>query len=159
LKKRYSPSTAPALAILQKKFFASKLKKGGDPDLFLSYVEDLRYRMGEMKYVMEDDQFFLHILNYLTPEYDQQVFSMESKIGTQDADQKLKIEDVRDVLCLRNERINKGRNDDEDGKEIALSAGGKFKGKCIKCGKIGHKSVDCRSSGNNNNNNKKKYKQ
>jgi hypothetical protein len=129
LKKRYCPSMAPALAILHRKFFASKLKKGEDPDLFLSYVEDLRYRMGEMKYAMEGDQFILPVLKNLTPEYDQQVFEKETRLGTEDAVQKLMIKEVRNALCLHFERIIKGRNDDEDGKEIALFAGGKLKGK------------------------------
>ena len=31
--------------------------------------------------------------------------------------------------------------------EIALFAGGKFKGLCRNCGKQGHKSADCRSKG------------
>jgi hypothetical protein len=118
LKKRYCPSTAPALAILHQKFFASKLKN----------------RMGEMRYAMEDDQIFLHVLNNLTPKYDQQVFATETRIVTQDADKKMKIEEVEDAICLRYECINKGCNDDEYGKEIALFAGGKFKCKCNKCG-------------------------
>jgi Zinc knuckle len=147
--------------MLHQKCFLAKLKKGGDPDLFISYDEDLRYGMSEIKCKIEDDQFFLHIINNLTPDYDQQVAILEKRSGTEDADKKLKIEEVRDELCLRYERMNKGRNDDKEGKDIAMYAGGKFKGKCNKCGKIGHKSDDCQTSGNkinnkntNNNNNR-----
>ena len=42
--------------------------------------------------------------------------------------------------------MNKNSNNSQDDDE---------KGKCTKCGKIGHKSFQCRSSGNNNNNNHK----
>jgi hypothetical protein len=96
-----------------------------------------------MKAKIEDDQSYLHILNNLTPDYDQQVATMEKRIGTLDAAQKLKIEEVRDDLCLRYERMNKGRNNNEESKEIALNARGKPKRKCIKCCKISHNCVDC----------------
>jgi gag-polypeptide of LTR copia-type len=98
LKKRYCPSTAPQLAMLHQKFFSVKLKKGGEPDLFISYVEDLCYRMSKMNCKIEDDKFFLQILNNLTSDYDPQVAIMEKRILTQDADKKLKIEEDRRSL-------------------------------------------------------------
>jgi Zinc knuckle len=36
------------------------------------------------------------------------------------------------------------------GQDRALYDGGKFKGTCNKCGKIGHQAVDCRSNTNRN---------
>jgi len=53
-------------------------------------------------------------------------------------------------LNLRYVRIknkNGGVNDKESGTEQALAAFKRFKGKCHKCGRIGHKAANCRSGG------------
>ncbi len=66
LKRKYKPTSAPSLAKLHKQFYSAKLKKKVDPDIFITYLEDLRTRMEEMKSVMSDEQFMLHIPNNLT---------------------------------------------------------------------------------------------
>ena len=66
-----------------------------------------------------------------------------------------------DMLRMYRNRIggqnNKSEDDDETNEETALAASGgnfrKFKGHCNKCGKMGHKAVDCRSNNNNKNTN------
>ena len=61
LRRKYSPKTAPTLAKYHKLFYSLKLKKKADPDVFITYLEDLRLNMAEMKSRMTDDQFLLHL--------------------------------------------------------------------------------------------------
>jgi transposase InsO family protein len=144
LQRKYSPKTAPTLAKYHKLFYSAKLKKKADPDVFITYLEDLRLNMAEMKSKMTDDQFLLHLLNSLTKDYDPEVKDLEKRIGSDD--NPLDIEEVREDLNLRYERL--GKPDDDSGsedEEHALYVGGQFKGRCNKCGKYGHKAVACRS--------------
>jgi hypothetical protein len=103
--------------------------------------------MREMKLLMTDDQFILHVMNNLTKDYEMQILKMEDKIG--DESNTLTIEDLRDELNLCFERLNTKDDSDneEDEEEKALFGGGQFKGCCNNCGKYGHKSADCRSGG------------
>ena len=61
----------------------------------------------------------------------------------------LTIEDLRDELCLRYERMNDRavETDESEDDEKAMVVITKFKGKCHCCGVYGHKGADCRSSG------------
>ena len=85
--------------------------------------------------------------NNLTKDYEMQILKMEDKVGI--AGNALTIEDLRDELNLRFERLNTrdDSDNDEDEEEKALFGGGQFKGRCNNCGKYGHKSADCRSGG------------
>jgi hypothetical protein len=144
LKRKYSPKTAPTLAKYHKLFYSAKLKKKADPDVFITYLEDLRLNMAEMKSTMSDDQFLLHLLNNLTKEYEPEVKDLEKRIGS--STDPLDIEEVREDLSLRYERLGKTDDDsDSDDEEHALYVGGQFKGRCNKCGKYGHKAAECRS--------------
>lgn len=144
LKKRYQPDTAPELARLHKLFYGTRQKRNQDPDLYISYLEDLRFGMAEMHSQMSDDQFLLHVLNNLNKEYENQVNLIERRVGA--ISSPLTIEEMRDELCLRYERLTRNTQDfDFDiEEEQALYAGAQFKGKCYVCGKIGHKGANCR---------------
>jgi hypothetical protein len=48
-----------------KKYAASKLRTGHDPDVFITYLQDLRMRMAEMNQSIDDRAFMLHILSNL----------------------------------------------------------------------------------------------
>jgi len=65
LKKKYETQTAPTLAKLHKMFYKVKLKKNVDPDVFITYLEDLRIRMESMGSAVTDKQFMLHVLSNL----------------------------------------------------------------------------------------------
>jgi hypothetical protein len=147
LKRKYAPKTAPSLSKVHKVFYGAKLKKKTDPDIFITYLEDVRNRMIKMNSSMTDNQFILHVMNNLTKDYEMQILKMEDKIG--DGENALTIEDLRDELNLHFRRLNaKDDSDNEDNKEEkALFGRGQFKGRCSNCGKYGHKSADCHSSG------------
>jgi hypothetical protein len=150
LRHKYAPSSAPNLAKLHKSFYGAKLKKNVNPDIFITYLEDLRGRMENMGSEMTDDQFILHVVNNLTEDYMNQVENLERRIGSET--DPLDIEDVREELNLKFERLKtRGKNNsDDDDDEHALFAGGnKSRSKCNHCGKFGHKSADCYSKGKN----------
>jgi Zinc knuckle len=56
------------------------------------------------------------------------------------------VDEIRDDLNLRFERLNEkaNNNENEDNQEVAFF-GGQFKGKCRNCGMIGHKARDCKN--------------
>ena len=98
---------------------------------------------------MSNNDLIEHALNHLPDCYEISVSKLEDRID--DKNNPVTIDQLRNELNLRFERM-KGKNDDNNKKyneeeETALLAGG-FKGKCHKCGKIGHKARDCREKTN-----------
>jgi hypothetical protein len=143
LKKKFSPTTAPTLAKLSKMFYSAKLRKGVDPEVFITFLEDLRYRLEGMKSMMTEEQFIIHVLNNLTSDYDNQVETLEKRIGS--TTDPLTIEEIRDDLSLRYERIGRKKHEDSDEETDKALLAGQFKGRCRLCGKWGHKGTDCDS--------------
>jgi len=167
---KYAPKSAPSLLKLKKQFANCKLKDENikyHPDNYISSLESLRNDMDEIcesideSTKMSDLDFMIHVLNNLPELYDVILDGMETRLMLKKSDpKKLTIEDIRAKLNNRYERIkdrHKGfwkEKDsalmafvEDDENEIAYFAG--FKGNCNKCGKYGHKGVDCRSSNNN----------
>ena len=147
LKRKYEPNTAPTLMKLTQLYQNARLKKGRDPDVFVTYLEDLRSRLQVMNWEVTDTQFMVKILNSLPDDYENQMNVLERRIGSNGEDS-LTIEDIREELNLRFERINdrekRSLKDEviENGGEMALFAGGQFKGRCHNCGKYGHKASE-----------------
>lgn len=54
----------------------------------------------------------------------------------------LKTETMRNCIRIKYKKMQRLKNK-EDTKEVALFTKKQFKGACDKCGKTGHKSVDC----------------
>jgi hypothetical protein len=126
------------LTKIHKQFYAAKLKKKVDPNLFIGYMEDfLRAQMAEMVSEMTDAQFLMHITNNLTNEYENQVNSVKKRIGH--LTNPLDIEELREELILYFEHLN--TKDEEE--EKALFGRDQFKGQCHQCGKWRHKGADC----------------
>ena len=148
LKDKFEPKTAPTMTRLSGIYQNSRLKKGKDPEAYITYLEDLRLRLDDMGWPITDDQFMVKILNSLTSEYTNQMEYLERELD-KTGDEKLTIKKIRSELSLRYERITKNAQKSDNGYkgETALFAGG-FKGRCHNCGKYGHKSVDCRDKNN-----------
>jgi len=161
LNKKFDPVSAPTLARLQEQFYSAKLKKGSDPDNFITLLEDIRVKLEDMESEMTDRQFIVQVLNSLNSDYERQIEMFEDKLDDEDAD--VSIEDVREKLNIRYERISRQKGDDRSN-DIALMAmstgggGGKFRGQCYNCGKYGHKGADCRNPKKNANNDQSKNK-
>lgn len=154
---KYAPKTAPSLLKLKKKFANSKLESSKKhPDEWITELESLRNDMDQIHISsrMSDLDFLIHVLNNLPELYDVVLDGMESKLMLADTDpNKLKIEDVRDKLNSRYERIidhakeSRELEDDDGSEEKALLAWqSQYKGVCYKCGVYGHKGTDCKGN-------------
>jgi hypothetical protein len=84
--------------------------------MFIIYLEDLHLNMAEMNLKMTDDQFLLHILNNLTKEYKPEVKDLKKRIGS--PTNPLEVEEVREDLSLRYERLGKTDDDFKSGDEF-----------------------------------------
>jgi hypothetical protein len=95
-------------------------------------------RLTEMGSEIKEDQFLIHILNNLSPEYELQVLFMEKwiKVDTYP----LTVEDLREELDLKLEREH--IKDDNKSNSLPMV---QFKGQCNKCGSYGHKGANCQS--------------
>jgi len=105
-------------------------------------------KLDEMSYTISDKQLMIHVLNNLPEEYNIQVSKLESQLN--DKSNPLLIGKIQTELNLRYARIknkNGGANDKESSTEQAFAAFKCFKGKCNKCGRIGHKVANCQSGG------------
>ena len=96
--------TAPTMTKLSEMYQNARLREGKDPDVYITYLEDLRNRLEEMEWNVTDTQFFVKILNSLTDEYENQMEDLENKIGKTGNDA-LTIEEIREKLSLRYERL------------------------------------------------------
>ena len=81
LKNKYEPISAPSMVKLEKQFRELSLKKGQDPEVWITELEDLRVRLEVMDSSISENQFMIHILNNLTTDYELQLALMERRIG------------------------------------------------------------------------------
>lgn len=129
---------------LKLKFHESKLKKGGDPDEWISKLERLSWRLeSNFKSGIEEEDVMIHIINNLTLEYEDVIISLEwqinSKVDT------LTLDSLKEQLRSKFQRLKKmtgSKNSDERGLVVS---GKTFKWACRNCGKIGHKAADCKA--------------
>jgi hypothetical protein len=154
LSAKYAPKTAPSMVKLERELRASKLKKGKDPDKWITYLEELRDRLGEPGSTIKEDQFLVHILNNLSKEYKLHVLLREKRIGS--TVDPFSVEDLCADLNLQFERLHMNEDDnDSTTEEKALNAV-RFKGGCHNCGKYGHKGVNCQNKMSNGSNGNQK---
>jgi hypothetical protein len=150
LKNKYEPVSAPSMVKLEKKFRELSLKKGQDPEIWITELEDLRVKLENMGSCITENQFMIHILNKLTSNYDVQLAWMERRVG--DSDKPPIVEKVRGELYLRCERLNMKTSRNEEGEvlEDQTLFSRKFNVKCRNCGQVGHKSFQCKNRLNHN---------
>jgi hypothetical protein len=112
LKNKFEPSSAPSLIKLEKQFRQCSLKKGQDPDIWITELEDYRMRLEELGSSISDNQFILHILNNMMDDYDLQLAMMETRVT--DKSNPLTIDKIRENLNLRFERLNEKKNEESE---------------------------------------------
>ena len=145
LKKKYEPSTAPQLMRLTREFYHKFLRPDQDPDVFITEMEALQIQMQDLGHHMPDKNLIMQVLNNLTRDYEMDVNMLEYRMEQLKIENKeLTIEDVRSTLNLRYIRLKTTQKVPHKSVEHAYYMGGKFKGKCHWCGKIGHKSSECK---------------
>jgi hypothetical protein len=88
---------------LEKQFRKLSLKKGQDPKVWITELEDLCIKLENLSSCITENQFMIHILNNFTSDYDLQLALMERRVG--DADKPRIVEEFRGELNLRFERL------------------------------------------------------
>jgi C2H2 zinc-finger/Zinc knuckle len=130
MQKKYNSIFAPSLVRTERMFRESKLNKDEDPDVWITNLEDIRIKLEVMGSSMTDEL---------------QMLLLEKRIV--DVNNPLTIEELKEELTLRFERMT-SKTDSAKGKgsfdEKALLMG-YLKGKCRNCGKLGHKTSQCKS--------------
>jgi gag-polypeptide of LTR copia-type/Zinc knuckle len=147
LKNKYEPTSAPSLVKTERLFRQSSLTRNEDPDAWITTLEELRMKLEDMGSIMTDDQFLIHVLNNLTTDYELQMVLLEKRIG--DKSNPLEVDELREELNLRYERLCNQNNESKSNEEHALFTS-QFKGKCRSCGKMGHKAFQCKSKKDSN---------
>ena len=115
LKEKFEPNTAPQLVTLTDKFHTLKLKPGQDPAVYITELEALKVRLGELDYEVTDKTLILRILNSLTKEYEMEVKMLEYRMQQlKEVNKELTITDVRTELNLRYERLQASQTSTEN---------------------------------------------
>jgi hypothetical protein len=70
LKNKYEPVSAPSMVKLEKQLRELSVKKGQDPEVWITESEDLLVKLENMGSCITENQFMIHILNNLTSDYD-----------------------------------------------------------------------------------------
>ena len=83
LQAKYNPKAAPYIAALQAQFSTTELKRGGDPDVFITAMEDIRTCLTDMGMTISDKQLMIQILNGLTQDYENQQDNLSSRLNDQ----------------------------------------------------------------------------
>jgi hypothetical protein len=130
IRSKYEPVSTPSMVELEKQYRDLSLKKGQDPEVWITELEDLRDKFENMASCIIENQFMIHIFNNLTSNYDLQLELTERRVG--DADRPLTVEEVRGELNLIFERLNMKTPRNEEGEVLEEKAlfSGQFKGKC-----------------------------
>jgi hypothetical protein len=117
-------------------------------------LEEFLVRLNDIGPSISKNQFMIHLLNNIPTEYDLQLALLERRLD--DKDTPLTVEEIRAELSLHFERLNMKSTTIDENEELEVHAlfRGQFKGKFRNCGRIGHKSFQCknRSSHNDGNN-------
>lgn len=169
---KFAPKTAPSYISLKKSFANSKLELAdSNPDEWITDLESMRSEMNKVKITgktdMSEVDLIIHILANLPEEYEVAVSSLEAKL--KDSSSPLDIEEVREELNSRYDRITKHADADLEEKAFAAfkkqykgghesgyaecpaesgdsngnNSNGSGRGPCFYCGKLGHIKADC----------------
>jgi len=170
LKEKYMPTTSANKVDLAAQFANSKLTSWKlNPDLWISKLEILRTRLASRNQVIDETGLIIHILNNVPSKYNNVVENLEKRLAN--LSEPLLLEEVRSNLMLKYTKLKLrakeggekgfGSDSEDDGDESALVAGGggggikwnsnKFKGFFHKCGKQGHKAIDCKENDSSEN--------
>jgi hypothetical protein len=109
LRNKIEPSSAPLLVKLEKQFCQCLLKKGQDPDIWITELEDYQMKLEELGSSVCDNQFILHIPNNMTDDYDMQLAIMDKRVT--DMSNPLTVNKILDDLNLRFERLTEEQNE------------------------------------------------
>ena len=121
---KYEPKTGTSMVLLKMEFNKCALKKNQDSDEWITELERIRTRLRSLRSVIDDTDLIIHILNNLTPEYDNVVENIENRLG--EDYNKIELEEVRQRLRTKHQRLNVIRNKFENEDEEKLTEDAAF---------------------------------
>jgi Reverse transcriptase (RNA-dependent DNA polymerase)/gag-polypeptide of LTR copia-type/Zinc knuckle len=163
LDKKYAKKSTANLMGLLKQFTSCKLEStSSDPEAWFVELDRINAKLQSIdeSYAKKDYEMKAHLLGNLPEGYE----DVETKLQGQE--DKLEVEDIEEEISNKWQRTFKKAADKKAGDKtgrtnVAMFADGKtnvavknarntkfsnqFKGRCRKCGKVGHKKADCRS--------------
>ena len=162
---KYAPPTAPNYMKLGREFInAVFTPPTSDPDMFIRSLEDLALRMNTIKIDGKSDKTETDVILAILAKLPQDLYAIEiHQVETNLANKvKVTIESLRTELRTGYARImaqqdGKGGVDEQalaairqdyTDAELVAFVRGNFKGNCNRCGKQGHKGVNCPDNGN-----------
>ena len=116
-----------------------------DPDKWFMELDRINDKLGDIDFLYRKKDYELkaHMLGYLPDGY----ADVRTKLSGKE--ESLTVSEVEDEIRNKWKREFKSREDTSGNLAMTVSNGRikkKFKGKCRKCGKQGHKAAECRSS-------------
>ena len=149
LMQRFESQSNASRVKLMGQFSSSKLKRNSqDPDSWISELELMRARLKKMGTNIEDKYLMMHIMNNLPSAYDDLIENLEDRLDSTFA--LLTISVITNKFSEKYEKIKRrndfktDESDSEEEEEKAMFAK-TFKGRCRRCGKFGHKAVNCKT--------------
>jgi len=143
LLKRYKQDDAINKAEMTKKLINVKLGEIDDPSELFEEMYRIKNVHETKTNVVADSVLIPFVLSAAPAKY-HAIITSEMR----DKEEKLTLDDLEDAMNdqwrLTLEGKKGGHEEDDKEGEVALSA---FSGTCFKCGKSGHKALQCRSSG------------
>ncbi len=147
LKERYEAETYATKVQLKREYTRCKLPKGKDPDIWLMELEYMKQRLGKLGSEVEEEDLIAHILSNLGKDYEQLVNVVEGEL------EGLTFAKLRERIRSFYSRVLRHKTKDDENnyalwhqtksKEKKNTHMHKFKGRCNRCGKYGHKAVQC----------------
>jgi hypothetical protein len=155
LDEKYARQDSASLMELLQEFTGCKLESTSvDPDAWFLKLDGINEKLRNIQddYAKKDYEIKAHLLGNLPEGYE----DVETKCGGNEAS--MTVEDIEREISNKWKRSHKKQADKkaENSKNMAMTAEGdkkgggrkftkKFKGRCRKCGKQGHKKSECRS--------------
>ena len=138
---KYKPKTMQSKAEKKLEFAQSKLMDWTkDPDEWLDELERIRADLELMKSNISNEDFKIHVLNNLPKEYESIIKKLIPDISILDIDDMCKELQAKFNHLMKYSDEN---NNEEDQALVANHGFKQFKGKGLKCGKVGHKVANC----------------
>jgi hypothetical protein len=82
LNDKFEPKIAPNRLKLKNEFYSSKLKNKDNPDMWITSLEDIRFRLEALGSTISEEDLMEHILNSLPREYVISISKLEDRLGS-----------------------------------------------------------------------------
>jgi len=127
------------ISFLHDQLFNSVMSPSADPEVFFLQVEELQQRLGELQVIIVDATLKSITISKLPPIY-------EPLRAVIDTIENLSYEKLKDHVRGFYDRNIAGKEEKSEGENHALNTNstGGFRGRCYKCGIVGHTENVCR---------------